>query len=273
MMPSATTKRHRKTTLVLSICFAIAIVTALPATAQPPNFGTIKVHDEPDTEPPQRNVPHVDCDFWIRGFNMSGTHGSIIIYSWPPTGNRSVVLEDTWNGTLEDDGVGHHFLNGPYMLPDGHYRVEAFSEDGHPGNRGHFAKTKTFWVECVEEGGAPESLPCPPTLLAIANQDATITVQWEPAPGSDATILYRAVGDGPFEFVDAFDNGTTQYVDTDTELHVTYTYTVTALFGDRESQDCPMVEATAIPFFPAMTGLLLATAFGVAAYAGIRRRA
>lgn len=128
------------------------------------NRGTIKIHDSAVEDPEQRNVPHVSCEFYVQGFNMKDPSGTIVFYSWPPTGDKSVVAAggDTqaWTGTPDGDGE-YDFLKGPYTLAEGHYRVEVFTDDGHPGHEGHFAKAKMFWVDPCG-GPLPPTPPTPP---------------------------------------------------------------------------------------------------------------
>lgn len=253
------------------LAFLVAILLALaatPAEAHVNNQGTIKVHDSADADPDQRNEPHVDCDFWIEGFNMFDDSGELVIYDWPPTGNKSEVLRDVWIGTEEEDGDGHHFLNGPYTLPSGHYRVEAFSDGGHPGNDTHFAKAKMFWVKC----GA-EPVECPPIdITAVANDDGSITVSWDELGEGEMINLYRAEDGGDFVFISMFGEGTNGYFDTDTEVGVTYEYAVTSFDGTTESEVCDTVEVTAIPVFSTLLAGGLAAMLGIGAYVMIGRR-
>ena len=248
------------------------LLAAVPATAQgnDNNAGTVKVHDDEDENPDQRNVPHVSCDFWVEGFNMQDGEGWLEFFAWPPTGDKTMVTPDgddlNWTGEEMENG-NFHFLKGPYFLEAGHYRVEVYTEDGHPGHR-HFAKAKTFWVEPCE-GEAPE-IPCPPNVTATANSDGSILIDWDAVADVDGYIVYRAVGEGEFEMI-ATTNGT-EHLDTDTEVGTTYSYYVTAFKGDFESEDCPVVMATAIPFFPTMLVGALALVGSVGAYAWFRRR-
>lgn len=275
---------------------AALLLAASPATATDNNMGTIKVHDGPSADPPQRNQPHVDCEFWIEGFNMADSSGRIEIRSWPPTGDKSLVLTTSWTGTPEADGKGHHFLVGPLTLAAGHYRVEAFSATGHPGNPGHFAKAKMFWVEpCVPTPpppptttnppptgtlppppppttNPPAALACPEDLLAVANGDGSITLTFAAAAGSDGTNVYRVDADGDYELLATLDAGVGTYTDLDTEAGAAYVYAVTALFGDRESVGCQEIEVSAIPDFPTLLGAGLATSGGLLALFLARRR-
>ena len=140
------------TTIVVALA-AIALATQVNAES---NAGTIKVHDGPTADPDTRNEPHVSDDFWVEGMNMAADGGSLEVFSWPPTGNKELVLTSTWSA---DDGEpANHFLAGPYFLPCGHYRAEA-------GNGGDHVKVKMFWVEdCDTEQppcGTEGQPPCP----------------------------------------------------------------------------------------------------------------
>lgn len=244
------------------------------------NSGTIKVHDGATADPPQRNEPHVEGDAFVEGFNMAADEGTLNIFSWPPTGNRELVVATTW----EADGgePESHFLAGPFVLPCGHYRAEAqngMEEDDFPGG----VKSKMFWVECEEPepipcdepGGEPcpaEEIVCPADLSVVANGDQSITLTWTPVDGSDGTNIYRAEGDDDLEYVTTVGPGVGTYHDTDTVTGRGYAYSVTTLVGNEESEDCPIVEATAIPEFPTTVALGLASAGGLLAFVLPRRR-
>jgi hypothetical protein len=239
------------------------------------NPGTIKVHDDMTARPETRNEPHVSCDFWVEGFNMAGDSGDLVFTGWAPTGDKSTVaLKAHWNGTPESDGKGAHFLAGPFNLTEGHYRVEAFLDEGHPGNTDHSAKSKMFWVEPCSPPGAPPpaSLACPSDLKATANGDGSIDLAFTPAPNSTGSNVYRASGSDDFEFLGSVGSNATGFHDGAATPGTTYTYLVTGLFGKRESTDCQTVEATAIPELPTSLAIGLATAGGGLAYAVLRRR-
>lgn len=265
-------RRH----LALALALAAALVPLAPlAAATETNRGTIKVHDTDDVEPSRRNQPHVDCEFWVEGFGMADSSGTLVFTAWAPTGDKeTVVLAANWSADRADPA--HHFEEGPFTLPAGHYRVEAYSATGHPGgNPGHFAKAKMFWVEPCEPAPPtppPPPLACPTDLRATANAGGTITLFFTPAPGSDGTNIYRLDAEGDFELLATLPPGVDMHTDETTEAGTAYTYAVTALFGDRESQECPIVEVTAIPEFPTAIAFGLAAALGVVAYAAVRRR-
>jgi hypothetical protein len=152
------------TALAVACAFGLSLL-AIPAAATGTtghgNHGTVKVHDEMSVSPPSMNQPHVDCDFWVEGFDLAGSSGYMRFYAWPPTGDKSLVMTTDWTGTLEGDGRGYHFNVGPLALPSGHYRLEVYSNEGHPGDAGHFVKAKMFWVECETPGPTPSPTPTP----------------------------------------------------------------------------------------------------------------
>ncbi|HUR63730.1 MAG TPA: hypothetical protein VM241_04530 [Candidatus Thermoplasmatota archaeon] len=137
-------------TALLFAGFALAAL-ATPAMATQPcpdedtsdacnNSGTVKVHTINDLGSPS-NDPHVDCPFYVEGFNMNASSGTLVIKAWPPTGDKTVVVNDTW--AMDDpDQDNHHFLNGPYTLPTGHYKLSVSDtlNDKH----------KVFWVDCEQ---------------------------------------------------------------------------------------------------------------------------
>ena len=144
-------------TLLLGLLIVTGLAFAAPAAAHGAgNHGTIKVHDEADVDPDQRNQPHVACDFYVEGFAMSDATGEIVFYGIPPTSEgKTEVLRATWTANLTNEHGDSYFVAGPFRLEAGHYRVEVFVEAGHPGNEGHFSKSKVFWVEECEETEIP----------------------------------------------------------------------------------------------------------------------
>ena len=261
-------------TLLLSTLAFLLAAAALPAAdANDNNAGTVKVHDDETENPVTRNVPHVSCDFWVQAMNLNDPTGYLVFFGWPPTGDMEVVTPTgaglTFNDTTADEHGNFGFNLGPYQLPPGHYRVEVYTDDGHPGtDDGHFAKTKTFWVEaCDVEVVNP---PCPPGLVAAALDDAGVELNWTAVAGADGYMVYRAEADGDFEAIAAVEE--TTFLDLDVTGGVVYSYYVTAFVGDVESVGCQVVTVTAIPFFGAPILLAVAVAGAVGAYAVLRRR-
>jgi hypothetical protein len=318
--------RPKPRTLVVSTILlvgaALTFAAASPVTAQG-NAGTIKVHDGPTADPPTRNEPHVSGDFYIEGSNMAADDGDLLFYHWPPTGDMELVLETTWEG---DDGSPEvHFVEGPFELPCGHYRVFAYNGDGpedptepQPGG----AKKKTFWVECEDEPEpeptptgtttsstsdtgtstsetetstsetetstsetetstsetettAPEPEPgmeCPSDVDVAPNADGTVTLTFTPAGGSDGTNIYRADGDGDFEYLTTVGADVTTYTDATTVAGNVYAYLLTGLYGVEESEDCDVVEVSAIPVFPSALAFGMATVLGAGVYLAMTGR-
>ena len=262
--------------VLLALLTAVAFA-APPANATHNNQGTVKVHDDEVEDPAMQNVPHVSCDFWIEGFKLGDDSGWIEFFTWPPTGDMTAIAPT--GASLEweaDDGNASgefHFLQGPFQLPAGHYRVEVYTDDGHPGgDGGHFAKAKMFWVEDCEN--PPENPPpCPPDVTARALDDGSVLVQWGIASG-EGYLVYRAEGDGDFELV-SIEMGTTNtdFLDVNVTGGVTYRYTVTTFEDDVSSGPCAEVEVTTIPFFPGLVVGALALAGSVGAYVWLRRKA
>lgn len=261
---------------LLAMTFLL-LFTVAPVSAQgndeggDANPGTIKVHDEADADPDTRNEPHVCDDFWVEGFNMAVESGNLTFYGWPPTGDKSIVLESEW--TADDEEPQFHFLAGPFTLPPGHYRVEASNAEKADGTA--HVKSTMFWVEeCADEETPeePGDLACPTDLAAIANEDGSITLTFTRAEGAEGTNVYRAEGEGDFVYLTTLSANAETYTDTTVAEATSYAYTVTALFGDQESQDCPVVEVTSIPDFPTMLGMGAATGGGLLAMALLGRR-
>lgn len=262
--------------ILLILLAASLLATAIPASATHNNAGTLKVHDNEDENPDVRNVPHVSCDFWLEAFGMSDDEGTITFFSWPPTGDKTVVTPGagsadlTWSADDGDKSGDYHFLQGPFFLAEGHYRVEIHTDDGHPGSDSrHFAKTKTFWVEPCE--GEPVNPPCPPNLLAASLAADQVVLNWTAVANATGYLVYRATGEADFELVGSV-TGTT-FLDEDVEGGVTYEYYVTAVIGNLESEDCDIVTVTTIPFFPGMAVGALALVGGVGAFWMLRRKA
>ncbi len=267
-----TTSRRALVTLTTLLFVGAIALSLTPLASAHGNPGTIKVHDDEVADPGPNNQPHVACDFWIEGFGMQDDSGELIFYGWPPSGNKSEVVPSgddlSWTGTPEDK-KGYHFLKGPYQLPPGHYRVEAFSTGGHPGGHDHFSKTKTFWVDpCGDVDNPCEGL----RLLATANEGGSITINVTHAAGSDGSSLYRSVNGGPFALLSSIPAVQSQYLDSNTTIGSTYAYAATALFAQSETDFCDSVEITSVPVFPGAVAASLAALVGMLGYALARRR-
>lgn len=152
--------------MTLALAASLAFAGSAAAQGNDDNRGTIKIHDDLTTDPEERNEPHVSCDFYVQGFNMNDDSGFLVFYSWPPTGNKTEVTPEgdnlTWTGVPDGDGE-FNFLKGAYQLPVGHYRVEAWTDEGHPSGGEQFAKAKMFWVDPCDSEEEPPCVDDPET--------------------------------------------------------------------------------------------------------------
>lgn len=263
-----TPSKARTIALLFVLAVAFTLGSSTMASAHGGNHGTIKVHDDEVTDPGPNNEPHVSCSFWIEGFNMHGSEGDLVFYAWPPTGDKSEIVptgDTEWSGAANGDG--YHFVAGPFELPPGHYRVEAYSDAGHPGGHGHFSKTKTFWVDPCDEPNPCEGLE----ILLTPNDGGSITIDVTHAQGSMDTRIWRSVSGGPYEVLVDISAPDTQYVDTDTVVGSHYAYAAGPLLKG-EAEPCVNAEVTSIPVFPSGIAGALAVAIGSIGYAFVRRR-
>ncbi|HEX2021545.1 MAG TPA: hypothetical protein VHH36_02465, partial [Candidatus Thermoplasmatota archaeon] len=135
----------------------------------------------------------------------------------------------------------------------------------------HFAKAKTFWVEpCDVEVEHPECPVVTGLSAEAAGGGNQVTISWNAVAGADSYVVYRAVGQGDFEWLASVEG--TMHVDNTTVAGVTYEYLVTSVSGDVESEGCAGASVTAIPEFPTLAVGALALVGGVAALTVFRRR-
>lgn len=128
------------------------------------NSGDTKISDS--TQPPsgtQANEPHVQCQFYVLGFNFAAPAGVIRVVTFPPTGDGTTVLTVNYVGTPTDSGT-FQFTSGPYTLPAGHYKVYVTDNKG-----ASIAKQKVFWID-----GCPATpTPIAPTATSVPTATAT----------------------------------------------------------------------------------------------------
>ncbi len=111
--------------------------------------GTVKIHNSTTSVTDPRNEPHV-CVFYLDAFGFDPAQSvSWRIESWPPTGDRSVVVSGVL--TLDGSGNGH---TSDITLANGHYKL-FWNFTGEHGS----AKHKVFWVAC--ESSSPSPSPSP----------------------------------------------------------------------------------------------------------------
>ena len=129
---------------VLSLVSAalLAPSTSSVLAAAPGNNGTVKIEDSVNPKPEPANDPHV-CQFDIKFFFADpGQTGDWHIQSWPPTGDKTTVLEGTYD--TNGEGFDRQPAEGYYSLRDGHYKL--FWK----GDEEKLWKHKVFWVECEQ---------------------------------------------------------------------------------------------------------------------------
>jgi hypothetical protein len=144
-MPRLAT-RGRQALLVLVGLALVASLAPAALAKDTPNPGTIKVHNGATATPEIRNEPHVSCGFFVEGFGITESSGTLEFWRIPPTANpRVLALTQGWTADSGSNATGFHFNVGPITLSAGHYKVEAFvSSNTHDELK---TKSKVFWVE------------------------------------------------------------------------------------------------------------------------------
>lgn len=233
------------------------LVFALGGGAASDNQGTIKVHNPGDVGD-ESNDPHVGCIFYVEGVNMQATTGTLVIQSWPPTGNMTVVVNTTWIAAdaPADGFADHHFLNGPYNLTAGHYKV--FVSDA------KHDKMKTFWVDCVP----PCIIDCGPTTTSTSSS-TTSTSATNTSTSESSTTTSSSTSTSATDTSTSESSTTTSPSSTTTSTSATDTSTSESSTTTSDTN----TTTTEVPFFPSATALGLgAGGIGLAALLMVRRR-
>jgi len=138
--------------VLIGLATAFALSASVPLASPPGNNGTVKIHDgATDTEPIIKNEPQV-CTFHLHFFFADPFQsGSWWIRSWPPTGDRSVVLSGSYN--TDPTGEFRWPASGSTSLDPGHYKL--FWQ----GDESNLIKHKVFWVNCPPEEVVPTPVP------------------------------------------------------------------------------------------------------------------
>jgi hypothetical protein len=142
-----------------ALTVALALAASGAALASSP--GDVKVKN-PDGTGDHDNEPHVGCTFFVEGFNMIASSGSITFEVWAPSGHFTLVhatgAAESWTSDGTDAHGHHSFLSGPFSLPmigdasqGTHYKV--FVSDG------AHVKTKVFWTKCATPPTTPPTGP------------------------------------------------------------------------------------------------------------------
>ena len=182
--------RRRILGVALVVIAALAGWAAVADAADPPgNNGTVKVHDgSAEVSPVTHDDPHV-CTFHLHFlFADGGQAGDWRIESWPPTGDRTIVLAGSY--LTAADGEDRRPEIAAYSLPDGHYKL--FWK----GSTDHAWKQKVFWVEC--QLSSPSVSPS-----AGASPSPSPSHRHDPSPSpSAATPSASAAASGTGEVLD-----------------------------------------------------------------------
>lgn len=241
--------------------------------------GTLTFHDEEGSAPASNDSSTIEleCQFWIRGEDMSHEEGVIRSAHDPgpgPHSHRVTVFEA--NGNASD---GSSFEEGPFTLHNGgdDWQIWAAAEGEH--------STRTYnltYTPCEgedEEGRedsfearpTPSAPACPENVQAQARGDEAVNLTWNASADATSYHVYRASEDSRLEHVAEVNN--TTYRDEATKAGNTYRYQVTAAQGTSESEHCATVQVTAIPFFADSALLVLAGTGALATIAALRRHA
>lgn len=155
--------------LVVLIAFFIGFSQTSWAQDSPPGFnGTLKIHEDPEKDPPQVNNEPQVCRFHLHGFNFdAASSGTWRIASIAPTNNGV-----TRNGSWRADASGE-WLMRPGIIPNGRYQVD-IDQTGAPGG----TKSANFTSSCPAGTGSGEVLGTGSTLpsTGIGTGEATIIV-------------------------------------------------------------------------------------------------
>lgn len=202
--------------------------------------------------------------------------GDVTVFREVEDGEDEVVHgPEFWIAEEEEDDGTFTFESRIFRFeqPGPLFATLSFFDEGDE----HVIVGEPFTTTCGPEAGAPptpdEECRDDAELIASANDDGSVTLEWDDLAPEDDHELYRIqrgiVGENLQS--DFRVRGDTTFTDTTTEPGVTYRYEVSLLTG--EGPEAPMcVEVTAIPFFGAPILVALGAVGAVGAYAFMRRR-
>lgn len=175
---------------VVSSTFALILGIALAPAAlgAPGNNGTVKVEDSVNPKSEPANDPHV-CAFDLKFYFADPAQaGDWLVKSWPPTGDKTVVLSGTYD--TDDVGFDREPEEGYFGLPNGHYKL--FWR----GDESKLWKHKVFWVDCASPTPTPTPTPTPPPT-PTPTPTPTLTPSSTPSEGPPSTPTRRVVDTPP----------------------------------------------------------------------------
>ena len=156
-------KRIRPFAVIAMTSLLATIATTAWAVNPPGNNGTVKVDNIALRGQPNRNEPHVGCEFEIEWYGFdAGTVSKVTFKTHPPTGKR-VLLRDTVQLDGDDSSGGGSpagldavvryslaFNQGDVLHPRQGYHVKLTVKT--TGSRGADTKHKVFWVTECDDG-------------------------------------------------------------------------------------------------------------------------
>lgn len=119
---------------------------------------------------------------------------------------------------------------------------------------------------------SPAELACPTGLEGFEAPQGSLSISWDAAEGATGYRVYMAVGDGDMELMTEGNATLGGFGYAPAEAGVVYTFMVTALYGDLESEGCETLEMTGIPEFPTGIAVVAAGVLGTIGYAVMLRR-
>lgn len=252
---------------ITSLVVVTAALVAFPAAQadHPADPGWLSVHDTEDGPDSDQTGGSVDCLFWVKGHDLPYPNGTLVAHTSGRFGARAVEL-GAFLGTPQGDGA-YSFEAGPFEIVESgdRWTVIADMEGAHTSFSPPFAYTY-----CDSEDDETSLAP-PPACPTDVGVEATSTgnrLTWAMPQEHDGA--FRVYRDGePLSVVGGTERS---YLDADVQAGITYEYRVTATHGPRESQGCPAVSVTAVPFFGSPLGIALATLGSVAAAGLFLRR-
>lgn len=253
------------------------------------DHGTLTFHDGEDGEAgsPKATAEdriELECEFWVRGHNVSQPEGEIRSRHESGAGPHSHRVS-VYDGSANDSG-GWDLEEGGFTLHQegDDWQIWAQTGENHTTEVYHVSYEACEQTRSSEERGERRfedrrvQLPrsegqapaCPEDLRTEARGNEDVNLTWNASANAKSYHVYRASGDQGFEQVAEVEN--TSYHDAGTEAETTYRYQVTAANASGEAEDCPIAEVTAIPYFGQQGILALTAVSGIAALVLVRRR-
>ena len=151
--------------LLLATFSFFSLTPSVFAQTSPSGFnGTVKIHEDPETDPPLVNNEPQVCRFHIHGLNFdANSSGTWSVSSIAPT-NNGVTRSGSWRA----DASGE-WLMRPGIIPNGRYNL-AVDQTGAPGG----TKNATFNVSCPAGTGTGGVLGTGSTLPSTGQETGLV---------------------------------------------------------------------------------------------------